>query len=247
MAISSKEAQRALSRVVPIVTTLISDPKVKAFLRSSKQKGREILRRQDFMWYEILLSLATWGSSRGAQKLNFDALTYEKLSRLQGAGRRSRVASEFRSAGLRYAKKKTGYLLHNFCLVKEKGGVDAANRAVLHDAGERDAKIKALREYSGIGEKYANNIMMDAYHPQFHDSIAVDLRIRNISKELGLRAGKYNDYVGFYRKVASRVGIQPWELDRVLYRFEKPVLHSLRGSGQPMAELIQRALAPTKN
>ncbi len=247
MAISLKEEQRAMGRITPVVRALISNRNVRAFLRASKQKGRERLMRNDFIWHEILLSLATWGGSRGARKLNFDALTYRKLSRLPAAKRRSLVAGEFRTAGLRYAKKKTLYLLHNFCLVEEKGGVDAANRAVLHDACDRDAKIKVLREYKGIGEKYAHNIMMDAYHPQFHDSIAVGLRIRKISKELGLPAGKYEDYVVFFQKVASKVGIEPWELDRVLYKFEKPILHSLKGGSQPTAELIRQTLAPTKN
>lgn len=236
-----------MGRIAPVVGALVSDRNVRAFLRRSKQNGRETLRRNDFIWYEVLRSLATWGGSRGARKLNFDALTYRKLSRLPAERRRSVVASEFRTAGLRYAKKKTLYLLHNFCLVEEKGGVDAANRAVLHDACDRDAKIKALREYKGIGEKYAHNIMMDAYHPQFHDSIAVDLRIRKISKGLGLPASKYEEYVVFFQKVASRVGIEPWELDRVLYKLEKLILDSLKGDSQPTADRIRQTLAPTNN
>jgi len=223
---------------------VIDYPEVKAFLRSSKQKGRERLRRDDFVWHEILLSFATWGSSRGAAKLNFDALTYGSLSRLQSSKRRTLVAQQFKTAGLRYATKKTDYLLYNFGLVREKGGLDAANGAVLSEGLDCDARIEALREYKGIGEKYAYNIMMDAYHPQFHDAIAVDVRIRNISKELGLAASKYNDYVTFYRKAASDIGIDPWDLDRVLYKFQKPILECLRGGTRPMAEMVQEALAP---
>lgn len=243
MAISSKEEQRALGKIVPIGKALIGDPNVKAFLESEKQKGRELLRRDDFVWHEILLSFATWGSSRGALNLIFDGLTYERLSRLQSAKRRNLVASKFKNAKLRYPNKKTSYLLHNFSLVKGKGGVDAANRAVL-EADGRENKMKALRKYKGIGEKYSHNIMMDAHHPEFHDSIAVDQRIKNISKELGLPAGRYADYLNFYRKAASKIGIDPWDLDRVLYKFQKPVLQSLRGGTQPTPEMVQQALGP---
>jgi hypothetical protein len=242
MAISSKEEQRVLGKIVPIVKILVGYPSVKAFLEGKKQQGRELLLRRDFIWHEILLSFATWGSSRGARRLNFDALAYEKLSSLDSEKRRSLVESEFKAAGLRYATKKIDYLLYNFCLVAEKGGVDAANRAVLDDSHGPEAKKKALMEYKGIGKKYAYNIMMDAYHPEFHDSIAVDQRIKNISKELGVPANKYDEYVNFYQNAASEIGIDPWDLDRVLYKFQKPVLESLRAGTRPTAEMAQEAL-----
>lgn len=243
MAISSKEEQRALGRIVPIVKILVGYPSVKAFLEGKKQQGRELLLRNDFIWHEILLSFATWGSSLGARKLDFDGLAYEKLSSLDSGKRRGLVESKFKAAGLRYATKKIDYLLYNFYLVAEKGGVGAANRAVLDDSRGPEAKKKALREYKGIGKKYAYNIMMDAYHPEFHDSIAVDQRIKNISKELDLPTSKYDDYLNFYQKAALEIGIDPWDLDRVLYKFQKPVLESLRAGTRPTVEMAQQALA----
>lgn len=244
MPITSEEEKYALKKIAPIIETLIRNPRVVAFLKSAKQKGRELLLREDFIWHEILLSFATWGSSRGAKNLKFEELTYKKLSRLKKVQRRSLVAKEFTQAKLRYAKNKTGYLLYNLSLIEDMGGLKEANKTVLDNANDCDAKIKILKKFKGIGEKYARNIMMDAYHPQFHDSIAVDQRIKNISKELGLRIDSYDDYIQFYRKVACKVGIQPWELDRLLYKCEKSILQVLKGSNKTLTELIEPIFAP---
>jgi len=55
----------------------------------------------------------------------------------------------------------------------------------------------------GIGEKYARNIMMDVYHEDFRDSIAIDSRILAISAKWGLRFKSFSDHEAFYLAVAS--------------------------------------------
>ena len=50
------------------------------------------------------------------------------------------------------------------------------------------------REFKGIGAKYSRNIMMDTYHPEFRDSIAIDQRIKKVSRTLGLMK-KRNSFI----------------------------------------------------
>jgi thermostable 8-oxoguanine DNA glycosylase len=238
----NKEARCALQVIVPIVKSLLRSSEVRTFLSNRKREGRQLLRRSDFLWREILVSLGTWGGSRGAKNLDIDALGYERLSKLDRVRQRHLVSWKLKSAGVRYATKKTGYLLHNYDSIRRMGGPATAKQAVLDAAGQ-EGKMGALREYKGIGEKYAHNIMMDAYHPEFHDSIAVDQRIKNISKKLGLSVRTYAEYVAFYQEAASKVGIQPWEMDRLLYKFNKVILACLEEGSYPTRDQVREALA----
>jgi endonuclease III len=62
----------------------------------------------------------------------------------------------------------------------------------------REAKIRFLQTFPGIGPKYARNIMMDVYHEDFRNSIALDVRIKAISDSLGLSFSSYADHESFY-------------------------------------------------
>lgn len=80
-----------------------------------------------------------------------------------------------------------------------------------------------LRKLPVIGPKYARNIMMDVYHPGFRDCIAIDSRIKAITKALGLHFASYKEHEKFYLSVASGAGIDGWELDRLLYALRERV------------------------
>src|SRR5213075_805836 len=95
----------------------------------------------------------------------------------------------------------------------------------------RDAKIAFLKRLSGIGDKYARNIFMNVYHPEFRNSIAVDSRIESVLTELGVKDLKsYDAKEQFLLDVAKTAGIDGWDLDRMLYHFKYEVLARL-GSG----------------
>ena len=70
--------------------------------------------------------------------------------------------------------------------------------------------------------------MMDVYHPEFRDSIAVDIRIQKISDELGLQFENYADHEFFYVDSAHRAGLNGWEIDRLLYNYNTEVISLLR-------------------
>jgi hypothetical protein len=98
----------------------------------------------------------------------------------------------------------------------------------------REGKMGFLRKFRGVGPKYARNIMMDGYHPEFRESIAIDSRIKRILKEVGHSLGgdrRYGDAEGFLLAVAHDVGIEGWDLDRLLYLHTDDVLKELVRAG----------------
>jgi hypothetical protein len=65
--------------------------------------------------------------------------------------------------------------------------------------------------------------MMDVYHEDFRDSIALDVRIKAISEALGLSFASYDEHERSYLDVAWEAGINRWELDRLLFNFRPEV------------------------
>ena|GEM_PF-5788181 len=76
-----------------------------------------------------------------------------------------------------------------------------------------------LDNFPGIGPKYARNIMMDCYHPLFRNCIAIDARIKSVSKKLGLEFKGYEEQEYFYKIAAEKAGIEGWELDRLIWGY----------------------------
>jgi N-glycosylase/DNA lyase len=98
------------------------------------------------------------------------------------------------------------------------GGPTEATRQALAQDG-KEAKIAFMKRFYGIGPKYARNIWMDAYHPDFYDSIAVDLRIKKITEALSYSFKTFEEEERFYQDIAKEAGLQGWELDRLLYEY----------------------------
>jgi endonuclease III len=114
--------------------------------------------------------------------------------------------------------RKGDFIVGCFDRVQLMGGPEAAKAELLAQSG-REAKIRWLKSMPGIGEKYARNIMMDVYHEDFRDCIAVDARIKSVSNSLGLSFASYKAHEAFYLGVARQASLNGWELDRLLYNF----------------------------
>jgi endonuclease III len=82
---------------------------------------------------------------------------------------------------------KGEYIIGCFERIRCLGGPEAAKAELLAQVG-REAKIQWLKTMPGIGDKYARNIMMDVYHKDFRNSIAVDARIKSVSDALDSRS-----------------------------------------------------------
>ena len=97
-------------------------------------------------------------------------------------------------------------------------GITAAREQAMKSPGA-EAKIRYMLQFAGIGEKYARNIWMDVYHPEFRNRIAVDQRIKKASERLGCRFPTYAAEERFYLDAAKQAGLDGWELDRLLYNY----------------------------
>jgi endonuclease III len=153
---------------------------------------------------------------------NYRRVTYSALAALAREARQEQVRQVCRAAGIRMPDKKADYILGCFDYVTRLGGPEAAKSKLLGLRG-RDVKIAFLQSFPGIGPKYARNIMMDVYHEDFRDSIALDVRIKAISKALGLSFASYAEHEAFYLDVARAAGLNGWELDRLLFNFRSEV------------------------
>ena len=186
------------------------------------------LKRPDFLWHYLLQSFATMGRAAGwhgliGNKANYNKLRFEVLAKLSPKVRRVQVEATCRAAKIRMPSIKAGYILNCFDQVQQLGGLKAAKASLLAQPG-RAAKIKFLKSFSGIGDKYARNIMMDVYHPEFRDSIAIDARIQAVSVSFGLCFDSYKAHEDFYLLVARDAGLNGWELDRLMFNFRDEFL-----------------------
>ena len=203
----------------------------KEYLNTLKAEYSQ-LERPDFLWHYLLQSFATMGRAAGwhgliGNKDNYNKVRYETLARVSPQTRAEQVEHTCKAAKIRRPSSKARYILDCFDQVSALGGPEAAKKALLAQPS-RDAKIEFLKSFSGIGDKYSRNIMMDVYHEQFRDSIAVDARINAISKTWGLSFSSYSEHEAFYLAVAADAGINGWELDRLMFHFQSEFLARVR-------------------
>jgi thermostable 8-oxoguanine DNA glycosylase len=200
-------------------------------LEMQKQKARQQLKRPDFVWHYLLQSFATMGSSFGWDGLidnqsNYRRVTFDALAKLSPEERIQVLESTLRSAKVRWPAQKARQLNSNFERVMRMGGPTAAKEQLLSLDGP-EPKMAFLSQFEGIGPKYSRSILMDVYHPEFRNSIALDQRIAKVSRALGLASRSYTELEQFYQQVAQEAGLEGWELDRILYNFNKEVLAAL--------------------
>jgi hypothetical protein len=199
-------------------------PDMEETLRSRKEEGLEQKDRPDFVWHSLLQSFATMGNARGWDGLigneeNYNRITFEALSGLDRVERLARLDKVLRASKVRMPAKKAVWLDLNYEMIVEMGGPEEARRQALAQDG-RERKVAFLQRFHGIGDKYARNIWMDVYHPDFRDAIAVDERIKRITEALGCSFKNYAAHERFYQEIAREAGLEGWEVDRLLYNHQ---------------------------
>jgi hypothetical protein len=240
----------ARKMLVPIVKRLARHADVKSKLAEGR-KRREKLDHPDFVWHELLGSFATMGSSAGAKglihnKANYRRVKFEALKRKgTKSARLAELRKVLRKAGVRWPEKKSVWLAENFDLVAKLGGPKKARSLLLGCEG-REAMIEFWRQFKGMrkGEKYPRNIMMDCYHPDFRDCIAVDARIKGISRALGLSFETYSEEENFYLEVAKKARLEGWALDRIMYGFRDCILEAIEDA-EDLAAIRSRSTEKT--
>lgn len=182
------------------------------------------LQRHDFIWHYLLQSFATLGGVSGWDGLidnntNYRKMSYTTINGLPPGQRIKHISAILMDAKVRYPNRKAPNIVACFEKIEALGGLVPTRDALLELVG-RNAKISFLKSFPGIGDKYARNIMMDVYHEDFRDSIAIDSRIKGISSKWKLKFTKYADHEAFYLSVAKKAGLNGWELDRLMFRFQ---------------------------
>ncbi len=216
-----KEKQKRLADIIKEI-----HKKYSSKLKKLKLEYKNI-NREDFIWHYLLQSFATMGRASGwdgliGNKGNYSKLKYDIIKNLSPKKREKQVIEICHQAKIRMPNKKAEYILECFIQIEKMGGLSKAKEKLNNSKGRR-GKINFLKQFHGIGDKYARNIMMDVYHEEFRNSIAIDIRIKAISKALNLIFSSYNEHEIFYLEVAEKVEINGWELDRLLFHYRKEI------------------------
>ena len=233
---SVSKRNEARQRLADAVRALAQLDSVKRKLEELKGDER-YLENPDFVWLSLVESLSSMGNSRGYDGLfgnpeNYKRITFEALSLLSPEDRLRVLAETLSAATVRMPDRKAEWLAADFEQIRRMGGPAKAKVALLSEPG-RDAKIAFLKRLPGIGDKYARNIFMNVYHPEFRQSIAVDSRIESVLAELGVNDLKgYDAQERFLLDAAKTAGIDGWDLDRMLYHFKYEVLARLGAGSQ---------------
>jgi cystathionine gamma-synthase len=210
-------------------------PEMKETLRQRKEEGLEQKDRPDFVWHSLLQSFATMGNARGWDGLigneeNYNKVTFEALSALDRVERLENLDEVLRASKVRMPAKKAVWLDLDYEMIIEMGGPEAARRQALAQDG-REGKVAFMQRFHGIGDKYARNIWMDVYHPDFRDAIAVDERIKRVTEALGYSFKNYPEHERFYQEIAREANLEGWEVDRLLYNHRGEFL-AIIGAGR---------------
>ena len=208
---------------------------MKQRLKHLKRIAKDIRGRGDLLWLLLLQSLSTQGRSAGWTNLtaNLEELklvAYSQLCFLSEDEKKIRLERVLSTANVRYPKKKADLLAKNILKIQKLGGLAKANRDMLLQQGY-DKKIKFIRSFHGIGEKYGRNIWMDIYDEDFRQSIAVDSRLNKVGVALGLWEKKCKgvDRETLLKNIAKEAGVDPWDLDRLLYTYTSYFLTEISG------------------
>ncbi|MEI7432244.1 MAG: hypothetical protein WCL27_17500, partial [Betaproteobacteria bacterium] len=222
---SLDNAKQKLAKVIRIFAV-----EKASVLQQLKDENNQV-NRPDFIWHYLLQSFSTMGRSAGWQGLigtpeNYSRITFDVLEKLTPEQRKIQVHEVCRAAKIRMPDRKATFILGCFDRIQMLGGLSEAKSKLLSLPGAGKKKAY-LMEFPGIGKKYARNIMMDVYHEDFHNSIAIDVRIKAISTILGLSFTSYVEHENFYLTVAESAGINGWEMDRILYNWNDQIKQQL--------------------
>ncbi len=218
-------------KLVNLLKNLSAD---KYELLEEMKNTSEVLKRQDIIWHLLLCSMSTMGNSRGYEGLinnqkNYKQVSYESLSKYSLGERNKILQDTLKAAKVRMSQQKAIWLNENFEIIEKMGGAKKAKELAFNQKGT-EAKIEFMKQFHGIGPKYARNIWMDIYHPDFHNNIAVDERIKKITGILDYKFDNFSDHEKFYLDIARDANLQGWELDRLLYQFNDEFVEKLHAS-----------------
>lgn len=203
----------------------------KALLDGLKDSAIKERTRPDFVWSRIIESFSTMGSSRGYEGLmenpdRMKIINYYAIADMDPSSRLLEIERVLRDSKIRWPSRKAEYIVHNHQMMERLGGPELVTADLWNCRGKRE-KIDFLKQFKGIGDKQARDIMMNAFDADFQDSIAVDARIKQICSVAGLDFADYESQEEFLIQLAHEIGLTGWELDRLMYWFKDEILEEI--------------------
>ena len=199
-------------------------------IEEQKQIAKQRRNRSDTLWFELILSMSTLQGSHGntlaVNDEYYAQVEYENLVQMDEEDRIAHLKEVLLEAGVNMHNKKSMYISSHVQRIESMGGLEEAQDEFSSRTG-KDEKIEFLKQFKGIGDKYARNIGMDLFHPDFRDTLALDTRIKNVTDELGIEFNSYEQHEKFYVSAANSLSITPWELDRILYRYTDEIIEEI--------------------
>ncbi len=218
-----------------LIDALINRPEEhNKHLSELKRRCKTDGQRSDWLWHLLLSSMSTLGNTRGYEGLinnpeNYRLVAYKNLISLSDARRIRNLKLALENAVVRRSDKKSEWLNENLNYILDCGGLNVVQKFILNIKGA-EAKLRFIKTFSGIGNKYARNIFMDLYDTDFLKTIAIDERILSISAALSLdiKGLSYIEHEAVYQRIAKDCKLNCWQLDRLLYSFRDYYLDKLR-------------------
>lgn len=187
-------------------------------LEASRQGAKAWKEEADFPWNVFVTSYATNGGSRHWEdkvEPNYKTLySWDALSTLTPEERHKRftkIANPIR------CKPLTAALLSTYERFEKAGGPQAIKKEYLNNRTP-DELITYLKTFEQIGPKYARNIPMDIYDERIRNHFAIDARIKGLLKAWGFNEETYDEQEDILRKLAQKLNVDAWTLDRLLYQ-----------------------------
>lgn len=208
---------------------------LEAIKEDSIKTGRIKLGAPDFIWNSIYRSLGTWRGDRNYDGYcaSYPKLTFSILSAVPVSERQAFIEDMIDHPDVRpnMYKRKAEFLAKNIGIMEQliqdyglKNG-EKDLRDILFVLNGHQAKIAFLCQFKVIKNKYARNMMMDVYHPDFQDAtLAIDSRIEGIGEKYKLPSLKDSDYYtleAIYIDIAHSAGLTAWEFDRLMYNYHQ--------------------------
>lgn len=182
---------------------------------------------EDWPWNGFVLSFATYGGSN-----NWTKNVEPKVATL-GWSRVAELTDDDRAAlfqtvpNPRFLVRTAAALEAVFQSIKAEGGPKTVRERLARVADARTL-ISNLQQYPGIGPKYARNIAMDVHHHLIRNHFAFDHRLNAIVTEAVGGLPPYDVREAMMLRVATGIGVEAWDLDRVLYSRHTEIIDELR-------------------
>ena len=194
-------------------------------IKKIRQKSKKNKQQKDLIWRRLCSVAATSGSSLNVDKfmdLYDDRLSFNKLPNSEKDRLKifKKALEDAKVPRMRNIKAKA--LSSNYNKISKMGGPEKVTKIMLALKGKEE-KIKWIKQFAGVGEKYSRDIWMDIADEDFNNSIALDTRVKNFAEKIGLDK-KSKNLESELLTFAEECNLTGWELDRLIYNFGDLIL-----------------------